>query len=66
MDTEKEARFIFVRDNEKTVTGITTYEVAKAIAAELGEDTETQRVRVRMRSRTGLWDVVVKTRREAP
>lgn len=63
MSKTKEPRYVFVRDPEKTLVGIETYEEAKRKAETIAE-TETQRVRVRLRSRTGKWDVVVKTRRE--
>lgn len=60
-----EKRFVFVKDTLLTVSGFASHDEAKAAAADIPE-TDERRVRVRMRSRTGLYDVVVKTRREAP
>lgn len=58
-----EPRIVFVRDSDKTVSGLSSYERAQEIAKGIPE-TATQRVRVRFRNRTSTWDVVVKTARE--
>jgi len=59
----------YVKDLDRTRTGFTTYESAKAAAEqirkELNDPKELKhRIRTRLRSRTGMWDVVVKTKRE--
>lgn len=61
MDQEK--RYVFVKNDEKCAFGFATFEAAKSAAANI-EETDLVRVRVRMRSRTGTWDVVVKERKE--
>lgn len=63
MSKQQKIRYVFVKGPEKTIEGISSFEEAKKKAEEFPES-ETQRVRVRLRSRTGLWDVLVKTRRE--
>lgn len=59
----------YVKDNDLTQTGFETYGDAAAAAlrvrAHLSDPKELKyRVRTRLRSRTGKWDVVVKTKRE--
>lgn len=70
MSKEKEKRYIYVRDPDLTVTGFTAVEEAHKevdrLTAQMGDrPTDEYRIRVRLRNRTNLWDVVVKTRREA-
>lgn len=62
----------YLRDDELTKTGFETYKEAwliyEATKAKLGQLDPTgtlYRVRIRQRTRTGKWDVVVKTKREA-
>lgn len=59
----------YVKDIEKTQTDIKSYEEAMGIAhhlkVEMNDPKElTYRIRVRRRNRTGMWDVVVKVKRE--
>lgn len=61
---QQQASFIFVRDDEKSKLGFLRIEDAQAHAKTIPE-TEDRRVRVRFRNRSGRFDVVVKTRREA-
>ena len=54
-------RTAFMKDYELSQVGFPTLEEARAVADKLGPpDTETQRIRVRYRSRTNCWDVLVK------
>ena len=53
-------RFVFVKDAGRSKCGYACHDEAVKCAATIKEDAGT-RVRVRMRSRTGLWDVLVKT-----
>ena len=57
----------YLKDNDRTRTGFATFDeastLAKRIRSELNDLPEvTYRVRVRARSRTGMWDVVVKVK----
>ena len=63
MPGKEPPRFVYRRDPDLTVTGFATYGEAKAVADKIPE-TDERRIRVRMRSRTGTWDVVVKTRQQ--
>jgi hypothetical protein len=59
----------YVKDSERTKTDFSTYDLAaiaaKEIKAQLKDPKEESfRVRIRPRSRTGMWDVVVKVKRE--
>lgn len=59
----------FIKDQELTQTDFATHELAAQAAlrvrAHLSDPSELKyRVRIRLRSRTGKWDVVVKTKRE--
>lgn len=67
MSKEQQKRYIYVRNDELSKTGFVNQEDARIWANSKFEvmDTEERRVRVRLRNRTGLYDVVVKTRREA-
>lgn len=57
--------FIFVKDPDRGKTGFDTIEAATAWRDQNKlADTEDIRVRVRLRSRTGKWDVVVKVKQE--
>jgi len=56
-------KYIFARNDEKCKTGFVRIEEAQKHAETIPE-TEEQRVRVRYRSRSGAYDVVVKSRRE--
>ena len=60
----KAVRYVFIRNDAFSVGGFTDFAKAKE-AADAIPESETVRVRVRFRNRTGMWDVVVKTRREA-
>ena len=62
---KQETRFVFVKDADLSKSDFETFEAARAEADKL-DDNEEQRVRVRMRNRTGKFDVVVKRRRPAP
>ena len=62
IDSKNEAREVFVRDESLTRTGFNSYEEAQAVAAGLPQG-DGRRIRVRLRRRTGKWDVVVKQRR---
>lgn len=62
---KQEIRYVFTKDADLSKTDFDTFEKAKAEADKL-ENNDEQRVRVRMRNRTGKWDVVVKRRRVAP
>lgn len=59
-------RYIFKRDDEQSKLGFATAEEARLYATNKFEvmDSDERRVRVRLRQRTGLYDVVVKVRRE--
>ncbi len=61
-------RYIFVKDTEKTVTGFNTLGEAHDKHEELLKryPEPEWRVRTRLRSRNGLFDIVVKQRKEAP
>lgn len=59
----------YVKDNDLTQTGFASYDEACAAAtrvrAHFSDPKELKyRVRTRLRSRTGRWDVVVKVKRE--
>lgn len=61
---EESERFVFVRDDERSVLGFSTFEAAKIEADSMGpKDTDDRRVRICYRSRTEQYDVVVKTKR---
>jgi len=66
MSDQNGKRVIYVRNDEQSKTGFATQEEARLYAVGKFEvmDTEERRVRVRLRNRTGLYDVVVKTRKE--
>lgn len=61
---KEEERFIYKKDPELGKANIAVFELAKNLEAELKQRyPEPQyRVRTRLRSRTQLWDVVVKVR----
>ncbi len=59
-------RTIFVKNNELSREGFRSFEEATEARQTLGDDSDTQRVRIRFRNRTGLWDVLVKSAREVP
>ncbi len=66
--TKQAVRKAFVLDGVLTETGFTTFEKATEAAdlivrpdAKGNRDSDERRVRVRFRSRTQLWDVVVKS-----
>jgi len=62
---ETKTRTIFVKDEEKTVTGFKTHEEATLVADKMGpRDNAQRRVRVSYRRRTSTYDVVVKLARE--
>ena len=67
LDRTANARVVYVRNDDLTQTGLATYEEAKAIADDImplydgKRDGDVMRVRICFRSRTGLFDVVVKT-----
>jgi hypothetical protein len=65
-EPKKEPRYIYKKDPELGKSDIAVFELAKNCEAELLKKyPEPQyRVRTRLRSRTGLWDVVVKVRTE--
>lgn len=59
----------FVKDLDRTKTDFGTYDLAavaaKEIKAQLKDPKEEKfRVRIRPRTRTGMWDVVVKVKKE--
>ncbi len=64
-EQQQKVHYAFIRDDERSKLGFISEEVAKTEFDSLkvleGDDT---RVRLRYRSRTDRWDVVVKTRRE--
>lgn len=62
----QETRYQFVKDAERTRTGFKTPEDAHAwlTASGLPKDGPDVKTRVRYRSRTNTYDVVVKVRRE--
>lgn len=64
-DRDQEKRYVFVKDERLSRTDFDSYEAATEAAGGI-EDSDEQRVRVRMRSRTGKWDVVVKRRQPVP
>lgn len=68
MSDKKQVRYIFVKDTEQSKLGFASAEEARLWAVNKFEvmDTDERRVRVRLRQRTGFYDVVVKTRREVP
>jgi hypothetical protein len=58
-------RYIYVKDAGLSKFGFPTAEAANAEADKMGErDTDERRIRVRLRQRTGLYDVLVKVKRE--
>lgn len=59
-----EERFIYKKDVDLSKTGFALFEHAKNLEAELLKKYPEpgHRVRVRLRSRTNTWDVVVKVR----
>lgn len=61
---QDEVRYIFAKDLTQCVLGFKTAEEARLHAVNKFEvmDTEERRIRVRYRSRTNTFDVVVKTR----
>lgn len=63
---EKPKRYVYVRDPELTVSGIADIEQAIVVKDQLrARHPEPEfRVRNRYRSRTGMWDVLVKRRTE--
>lgn len=63
---EKPKRYIWVKDPQLTVTDIAELEQAIVVKDQLKQRyTEPEfRVRNRLRSRTGKWDVLVKRRQE--
>ncbi len=66
-DQEKPVtKSIFVRNDELSVLGFSEHSEALLVAEELTKkwDGPSHRVRVRLRSRTNSWDVVVKSKRE--
>jgi hypothetical protein len=59
-------RTTFVRDDAQTRVGFTSHVEAEEWADAMGpRDSDSRRVRVRFRSRTGMWDVVVKSARQS-
>ena len=60
----KEECFVYLRDNERTRTGFPTIGDAQAVASGLSAHLAVPewRIRVRLRQRNGLFDVVVKRR----
>lgn len=61
---KEEERFIYKKDGDLSKTGFAVFEHAKNLESELLKKYPEpgHRVRVRMRSRTNTWDVVVKVR----
>jgi hypothetical protein len=65
----RDTEMAFIKDNDLTETGLATYALAKEAEEELKKELkdpkeEKYRIRCRLRSRTGMWDVVVKVKRE--
>lgn len=63
---KEEPRYIYKKDEALCRTGITDFAEARETAEKLSDEhSEPEfRIRTRLRSRTGLWDVVVKRRTE--
>jgi len=63
---EEQKRIVYVKDSALTVTDITNIEEAIVVKDRLKKDYPEPefRVRNRLRSRTGMWDVLVKRRTE--
>lgn len=70
-ETGETLEMAFIKDKELTQVDFGTYELAAQAAlrvrAHVSDPKELQyRVRIKRRSRTGKWDVVVKVRRDEP
>lgn len=65
-EEKAETRVIYKRDPELTREGFEVFQTAKDLESELTTryPEPGHRIRVRMRSRTNTWDVVVKVRTE--
>lgn len=67
-EKKPEARVIYKKDPELTKEGFSVFELAKNVETEMAKryPEPGHRVRLRLRSRTNTWDVVVKVRAEVP
>lgn len=63
---EVRTRTIFVKDPGQSIEGFGTYEEAVAERRKFGEDSDDRRIRVRYRSRTDRWDLLVKVAKRVP
>lgn len=58
---EPKTRVIYVRDNEASVLGFSSYELAQGELIKLDlKETDEQRVKIRYRRRTDTFDIIVK------
>lgn len=58
---EPKTRVIYVRDNEASVLGFSSYELAQGELVKLDlKETDEQRVKIRYRRRTDTFDIIVK------